>query len=225
MSNPLALSRLLQLSSVSLPVGGYAFSQGMEYAIECRWIKNFSDAEAWVRLQMRENLAKVDLPILRGAMASTADKDWQRFMYLNDLSIASRETKELRLTDTAMGAALLRLLKSLNFDLPKCITLEGEEHSFATLFAYAAQKWDIAYEDSANGFVWSWLENQVAAATKMVPLGQTQAQQMLTLFQPEITETIALAEQIDEDKIGGGLPGLAIASALHEQQYSRLFRS
>ncbi|WP_304439968.1 urease accessory protein UreF, partial [Oleiphilus sp. HI0061] len=114
MSNPLALSRLLQLSSVSLPVGGYAFSQGMEYAIECRWIKNFNDAESWIRLQMRESLAKVDLPILRGAMESTAEEDWQRFMFLNDLSIASRETKELRLTDTAMGAALLRLLKSLD---------------------------------------------------------------------------------------------------------------
>jgi urease accessory protein len=225
MAHPLALSRLLQLSSVSLPVGGYAFSQGMEYAIECRWIKTFDDTEAWIRLQLAEGLAKVDLPILRGAMESTCEQDWQRLMFLNDISIASRETKELRLTDTAMGAALLRLITSLDFDLPECFKCEDEELSFVVLFAYAAQAWEISYQDAANGFVWSWLENQVAAATKLVPLGQTQAQQMLTLFQPVIGEIIALSGSVEEDNIGGGLPGLAIASALHEQQYSRLFRS
>ncbi len=228
MSNSLALARLLQLSSVSLPVGGYAFSQGLEYAIECAWIKKYEDVEEWIKLQLKENLARVDLPILRGVMESCQALDWSRFRYLNDLAIASRETKELRLTDTAMGEALYRLLKSLDFTFP--FESEGagivkNELSFVSLFAYAAQCWDIPYEETATGFTWSWLENQVAAATKLVPLGQTQAQQLLTLFQPAIAQTIEQAERTLEDNIGGGLPALAIASALHEAQYSRLFRS
>ena len=228
MSNPLALARLLQLSSVSLPVGGYAFSQGMEYAIECAWVKKYDDVEQWIKLQLKENLARVDLPILRGAMESSKSEDWSRFNYLNDLAIASRETKELRLTDTAMGEALYRLLKSLEFTFP----FEGdgkgvakEELSFVSLFAYAAQCWEITYEEAATGFTWSWLENQVAAATKLVPLGQTQAQQLLTLFQPVIAQTLEQAEATLEENIGAGLPALAMASALHETQYSRLFRS
>ena len=118
MSSPIALARLLQLSSVSLPVGGYAFSQGLEYAIECGWVKNYADVEQWIKLQLKENLARVDLPILRGVMESSQSQDWDRFCYLNDLAIASRETKELRLTDTAMGEALYRLLKSLEFSFP-----------------------------------------------------------------------------------------------------------
>jgi len=228
MSDPIALARLLQLSSASLPVGGYAFSQGLEYAIECGWVKKNDDVEQWIKLQLKENLARVDLPILRGVMESSLAHDWVRFRYLNDLAIASRETKELRLTDTAMGEALHRLLKSLDFSFPfetEDIKLKKDELSFVSLFAYAAQCWNIPYEEAATGFTWSWLENQVAAATKLVPLGQTQAQQLLTLFQPAIAQTIKQAERILEENIGGGLPALAIASALHETQYSRLFRS
>jgi len=224
----LALARLLQLSSVSLPVGGFAFSQGIEYAIECAWVKDFDGVEEWISLQMKENLARVDLPILRGVMESTSGHDWARFSHLNDLVIASRETKELRLTDTAMGEALYRLLKSLDFEIPAeayVFSIKGQDLSFVTLFGFAAEKWQIDYHAAAMGFTWSWLENQVAAATKLVPLGQTQAQRLLTKLQPVIGHTIELAERTLEENIGGGLPALAMASALHETQYSRLFRS
>ncbi|WP_439135440.1 urease accessory protein UreF [Pseudomaricurvus sp.] len=57
------LLRLLQLSSVSLPVGGYAFSQGLEYAIEAGWVDSVDSAEAWLELQIHDALARVDLPI------------------------------------------------------------------------------------------------------------------------------------------------------------------
>lgn len=226
----LALARLLQLSSVSLPVGGYAFSQGLEYAVECDWLKKVGDVESWITLQLHENIARVDLPILREVMRATEQKDWLRLLQLNDLLLASRETKELRLSDTAMGEALLRLLKSLDFDLSflEDLTKQGgtvNDISFVCLFGLCAQEWAIPYHLTAMGFSWSWLENQVAAATKLVPLGQTQAQQLLVKLQPILGEVIHSAEQVTEDEIGGGLPALAIASALHETQYSRLFRS
>lgn len=230
MNQDLALARLLQLSSVSLPVGGYAFSQGLEYAVECGWLKKVGDVETWITLQLHENIARVDLPILREVMVATENKDWVFLLHLNDLLLASRETKELRLSDTAMGEALLRLLKSLNFELDflEELTRQGgtvNDISFVMLFGLSAQQWKIPYRLAAMGFTWSWLENQVAAATKLVPLGQTQAQQLLVHLQPILGEVIDAAEHISEEEIGGGLPALAIASALHETQYSRLFRS
>ncbi|MFT6029989.1 MAG: urease accessory protein [Oleiphilaceae bacterium] len=230
MSADLALARLLQLSSVSLPVGGYSFSQGLEYAVECAWLKKVADVEAWVTLQLHENIARVDLPILREVMIATENKDWIRLLHLNDLLLASRETKELRLSDTAMGEALLRLLKSLDFDLEFLDELAKQggtvnDISFVSLFGLCAKQWNIPYRLAATGFTWSWLENQVAAATKLVPLGQTQAQQLLVILQPVLGEVIDAAELISEEEVGGGLPALAIASALHETQYSRLFRS
>ncbi len=224
MNQDLALARLLQLSSVSLPVGGFAFSHGLEYAVESGWLKKQADVEQWISLQLSETIARVDLPVLREVMLATTQEDWGHFTFLNDLVLASRETKELRLTDTAMGEALYRLLKSLGFSMPFA-EQQQEPISFVCLFAYAAASWQIPYRSAAMGLSWSWLENQVAAATKLVPLGQTQAQQLLMGFQAALPDVLDLADTIQTEDIGGGLPAVAMASALHETQYTRLFRS
>ncbi|BFM50470.1 urease accessory UreF family protein [Marinomonas sp. THO17] len=217
-----SLLRLLQLSSVSLPVGGYAFSQGLEYAIEKAWLSKQADVAQWTQVQLLHAFARVDLPILRLAMAAWYEQDDSKLVALNDLVLACRETKELRLNDTAMGEALARLMRSLSIATP---FQRIEQVSFVILFAVAACHWKIEFDTAALGFTWSWLENQIAAATKLVPLGQTQAQQLLGELQPVISEAIQIAKHIEEDDIGAGLPALAIASSLHETQYTRLFRS
>ncbi|MGR0280041.1 urease accessory protein UreF [Marinomonas dokdonensis] len=216
------LLRLLQLSSVSLPVGGYAFSQGMEYAIDRGWVKNQQEVEDWVSVQLHQSLARVDLPTLRLCLEACQGQSSERLGELNQLVLACRETKELRLNDTAMGEALSRLMQSL--DIPSPFT-RSQDVSFVCLFALVCHHWQIPFELAALGFTWSWLENQVAAATKLVPLGQTQAQQLLGTLQLDINEAISLSQSITEDRVGAGLPSIAIASSLHETQYSRLFRS
>lgn len=220
-----SLIRLLQLSSVSLPVGGYSFSQGMEYAIDCGWLRNQSQVHEWLEMQLLHSVAQVDLPLLKLLMAAAKAQNWDEVRRLNDLTLACRETKELRLTDTAMGEALVRLLNSLDVPQPFEHGPSAEEVSFVSLFAIAASHWQIEFATAALGFSWAWLENQVAAATKLVPLGQTQAQILLGELQPVLTEAIRVAHTLEEEQIGAGLPALAISSALHEQQYSRLFRS
>ena len=216
------LLRLLQLSSVSLPVGGFSFSQGLEYAIDIGWVTNVGDTQRWLTVQLHESLARIDLPVLRGAMLALQTDDVPQWQHWNDIALANRETKELRFTDTAMGDALKRLLNTLAIPLPA--TAEGDL-SFVSLFAVAAHQWGMSFELAAQGFVWSWLENQVAAATKLVPLGQSQAQILLGEMQLVIPEAIAFSTTLDESTLGGSLPALAIASSLHETQYSRLFRS
>ncbi|EAR61329.1 urease accessory protein UreF [Neptuniibacter caesariensis] len=220
-----SLIRLLQLSSVSLPVGGYSFSQGMEYAIDTGWLRKKEQVYDWLEMQLLHSVAQVDLPLLKLFMEAAEKDDREELYRLNDLALACRETKELRLTDTAMGEALVRLLNSLDVPQPFAHGPSAEDVSFVTLFAIAAVHWRINTETAMLGFSWAWVENQVAAATKLVPLGQTQSQILLGELQPVISEAISIAQTIEEDHIGAGLPALAIASALHEQQYSRLFRS
>lgn len=214
-----ALLRLLQLSSVSLPVGGYAFSQGLEYAIDTGWVSKADQVADWLELQLLHTVARTDLPLLRLAMQADSDARWQE---LNDLSLACRETRELRLTDSAMGEALRRVLRNLGIEVPEALQ---REVSFIVLFAFAARHWQINDESAALGLGWSWLENQVAAATKLVPLGQTQAQQLLNDLQPLLPQAFEIAKGVAQAYIGAGLPALAIASSRHEIQYSRLFRS
>lgn len=213
--------KLFQLCSANLPVGAYAFSQGLEYAIESAWLKSADDVEQWLEMQLHQSLARVDLPILLRIYQALENKDEAQLIYWNDYLLSCRESKELRLGDTATGEALNRLL--LQLDVPLCSGLQ--EAGFVALFAQAAFYWQCSGHQCALGLAWSWLENQVMAATKIVPLGQTRAQQLSITLSQQIPSAIEFASNLPDDELGACLPGLAIASMQHETQYSRLFRS
>src|SRR5690606_6072363 len=102
--------RLMQLASPCLPVGAYAFSQGLEAAIELGWIRNAADAQEWLGLQLAHSLAYVDLPLLFRTYEAFAASDVVQASYWNATLLACRETSELRLGDCATGSALARLL-------------------------------------------------------------------------------------------------------------------
>lgn len=216
------LVKLMHLCSVSLPVGAYSFSQGMEYAIDEGWVKSPDQIYDWLECQLLFNLARVDLPLLARCMQALKCNDMVQLHRWNDYLIACRETRELRLTDLAMGEALQRLLPTLGVEP---LYAKREPVSFVTLFSVACNQWNISPEGASVGFAWAWLENQVAAATKLVPLGQTQAQALVARLQAVLPDAVLLSRQVNDDQLGSCLPGLALASALHETQYSRLFRS
>ncbi|MGQ9425414.1 urease accessory protein UreF [Gilvimarinus sp. F26214L] len=221
MSTDAALLRLLHLASANLPVGAYAFSHGLEYAIDARWINNAREIGNWVSMQLRHSMATVDIPVVYRLAESIAQGDDVAIRYWNDFLLACRETRELQLSDTAAGEALQRLLPKLDVPLTSGIA----SLSFLTGFAHAAHHWNIDPRSAALGYVWSWLENQVVAATKLMPLGQAQAQVLLHNLQEQIPSVLDLGGSIADDQIGASLPGLTIASMCHENQYTRLFRS
>lgn len=202
-------------------MGGYAFSQGLEYAVECGWVSDFTRAHEWLSAQIEYSLATVDLPLLLRSFHGAQKNCSSQVSYYNAMALACRETRELRLTDTAMGEALWRVLKPMS--VPRIC--DEKEQSFLIGFAAAANHWGIDSRQMLLGYGWSWLENQVAGATKLIPLGQTQAQKLLSDLQPVLLAACERAQVLDDEDIGASLPALAIASALHETQYTRLFRS
>lgn len=137
---------------------------------------------------------------------------------------ACRETSELLLEDEQLGVALQRLLLDLGTPATAIQALKVKP-SFAIMFALAGYHWKIPLTDLMHSFAYSWLENQVAAATKILPLGQTAAQKLLLQILPEIPTAIAAAQSLQVEDIGASLPGQVMASSKHEYQYSRLFRS
>ena len=219
----------MQLCSANLPTGAYAFSQGLETATEEAWLKNVDDTYDWLTLQLRYNLGYTDLPLLIRMLNALQNKDHSALQQLNAIALSLRETKEFRLNDVATGQALMRVLKGLKADEDKVALdefLQSEsEISFISAFAIASYQWQIKQQNACLGYAWSWLENQVAAATKLVPLGQTESQQLLERLQPSILTVIELANDCDDDELGASLPLLSVASCWHEHQYSRLFRS
>lgn len=216
----------MQLSSASLPVGGYSFSQGLEYAVDSNWISSSEQTYDWCQLLLDESIAVVDLPLLIRLLDAINNNDPTPFAYWNATVLACRETTELLLTETAMGAALIRLLEQLELELGSWQkACEQDDISFIAAFALAASHWQIDKKSVLVGYCWAWLENQIAAATKLVPLGQTAAQKLLVSLGEQLPDILDKAKTIKDNEIGASLPGLAMASAWHETQYSRLFRS
>lgn len=217
-----SLLHLMHLVSPALPVGAYAYSQGLEYAVDSGWLKKETALEEWLRGVMTHGFGQLDLPVLLRCLNAWRTADIATLNYWNDFLLACRETQELLLEDVQLGMALRRLLLSLNISGAE--TLPGDV-SFASQFALACHNWNIEDEDAAQGFIWAWLENQIAAATKLVPLGQTQAQKLLVCLMKDIPQIAENALQLKDEDVGWSLPGVVMASAKHERQYSRLFRS
>lgn len=215
-----ALLQLLRFSSPSLPIGGFAWSQGLESAIDRGWLVDADALADWLGGVLRLSFAQQELPLLRRLLAADADA----FVRWNRHALALRETAELRAQDVQTGGALLRLLRSLDLSAALAWPADAEIGHLAA-YAFACRHHGIDYELAATGLVWSWLDNQIAAALKLFPLGQTAGQLILERLAPHVGETVRGAEDVIDNDIGISLAGVVLASMLHETQYSRLFRS
>ena len=138
--------------------------------------------------------------------------------------LAYRETSELRAEDRQTGQALARLLVGMELD-EASIWQRKFNTTQATMFACAAVKWEIPKQTALAGFLWSWLENQILCAVKLVPLGQVAGQRLSYDLSAKIADLVLQGLKLKDHEIGGSAFGLALASSRHEMQYSRLFRS
>ncbi|MEX0386888.1 urease accessory protein UreF [Spiribacter onubensis] len=216
--------RLWQLISPALPVGAYAYSAGLETAIESGWVNDADSLQHWVAGQLEAGLAGLDLPILRRLHRAWARDDHGAVAIWTARLLASRESAELRSEDVHIGRALARLLDSLGVEAAAVLD-RGNAVSLATAFALAAHAWDIPVDAACRGYAWAWCENQVAAAVKLIPLGQSDGQWALANISEAIPAAVNAAAALPDEEIGATTPGLAMASSWHETQYTRLFRS
>jgi urease accessory protein len=229
MNEALAFVRLLQLASPALPVGAYTYSQGLEQAIDRGTVGDEASALSWIGDALVHGLARWELPAVARLHDAWRSGDDEAVVRLDRSFAASRETAELRAETLQMGHSLARLL----VDLPAFAGTRGlrdrlgalREPAFPTVWAAAAVASHIAADDALAAYAWSWLENQVMAAVKAVPLGQSAGQRLLAALAGRIPSIVARARACDEHAFDNFTPGLAIASAAHETQYSRLFRS
>jgi urease accessory protein len=221
------LARLLQLASPALPVGAYSYSQGLESAVEAGVVRDLATAQSWIGDVLDYSVGRVEAPLLLRLIASWRAQDYSAVDRWNALFFASRETRELRLETLQMGYSLRKLLMELEGTDEKALAhLAGlEEISFATAFAFALARWKIPTAPALVAYLWAWLENQVMAAVKLVPLGQTDGQRILLAIGEKLPMVAERAVSIEDGDIGGFTPRLAILSSRHETQYSRLFRS
>ncbi len=218
------LLRLLHLTSPALPIGAYAYSQGLEGAVQAGWVCDEASAHDWIAGLIEHTQGLLDLPVLARLYRAYAAGDvaearrWSRFL------LASRESAELQTQERQLGQALARLLYTL--EVPYAHTWYSDpDASYAALFALAAAYWQLPRAATALGYLWALCENQVACAVKLVPLGQSAGARILAALSVRLPGVVARGLALNDEDIGFSTPGLAMMSCAHERQYTRLYRS
>lgn len=219
-----SLLQLMWLASPALPIGGFSYSEGLEAGIESARIAPDSIAN-WLKDQLHISLARGDLAALCKAIPAIRRGDALRVQELNAWVLATRETHEFRLQTEQMGRSLIEWLKVQSPEIDATDWLGDQVPSYPIAFALAATRTQAGARDIALAFSFGWAENLVQAAIKAVPLGQTAGQRILQQLASEIPAAVETALQLTDSERQAFSPMLAVLSAQHETQYSRLFRS
>ena len=216
--------RLMQLCSPMLPTGAFAYSQGLEFVVFTGWVKDYDTTKMWIQGLLENSLAYLDIPMLSRLYKAWLLNTKEDILYWTDSLHASRDSKELCEEEKQLAHALARLLGDLGISE----AIEWRDNSkacFLSLFTLGAWYWKIPLKEAALGYLWMWAENQVLAAIKLVPIGQTSGQNILSSVIEIIPSIVSTGLSLEDEEIGYTNTGQGIASALHETQYSRLFRS
>ena len=223
-----ALLQLMWLASPALPVGGFSYSEGLESAVDAGRVADEAQAARWLLDQLELGLARCEIAVVAAAFDAWREGDDRAARAINDWFVQTRESSELRRQTEQMGRSMVEWLKNRRGPIdPRVQTLASflPAPTWPVAFALASQQTGAAAHDALLAFAFGWAENMVQAALKSVPLGQAAGQRVLALLTQAIPAVVGTAMALPRDAWQAHLPMLAVHSARHEQQYSRLFRS
>jgi len=219
-----ALLRLFQLSSAALPIGAFAYSQGLEQAVAFGDVSNRDSALAWISGMLERSVLRLDVPVFARLHRALSLGDSASVRCWNDYLFAARGSAELRAEERQVGSALARLLFREGVAAAEPWVADPRV-TLATGFALAGVAWRAPAAEGALSYIFAWAEAQVGAATRLIPLGQTDAQRALGQLIERAAAGVQVALALPDDELSSTTPGQLLLSALHETQYSRLFRS
>jgi urease accessory protein len=217
---------LAWLASPALPIGGFSYSEGLEAAVEHGLVHDEASCSTWLRDQMLMTQARGDWAVVALAIEAWRALDSASLGELAHWVSATRESAEMRLQSEQMGRSLTDWLRNLSLAPPAAMSLlENLPPSYPMTLALALSLIDAPLPQAMQSCAFSWAENMVQAAVKSVPLGQNAGQRLLLGLVQAIPEAVQKAIDCPAAQRQCFSPMLAILSARHESQYSRLFRS
>lgn len=222
-----SLLQLIWLASPALPIGGFSYSEVLEAAVDRAGVTSEGATSAWLLDQLLVSLARADLAVVAKAIPAWRRHDLGSVNELNDWTLQTRESSELRLQTEQMGRSLMDWLRNQHPDNAQALadTHACASPAYPVAFALAASLTLADVRDCMTSFAFGWAENMTQAAVKSVPLGQSAGQRILASLTTQIPAAVASALALMNSERQAFTPMLAILSAQHETQYSRLFRS
>ena len=172
-------------------------------------------------------MERADLPVVAAALDAWTRDDVERIEVLNQWVVHTRESAELRQQTQQMGRSLAAWLQNRAAPDARAAKLAAlsPAPTWPVAFALAAAQTGAPQPDVLLSFGFGWAENMVQAAMRAVPLGQSAAQRILARLIEALPDAVERAALLGDEQRQAFTPMLAILSAQHESQYSRLFRS
>jgi urease accessory protein len=222
-----ALYRLMAWLSPSYPVGAFSYSSAIEWAVAAGDIVNADTLRDWLAVMLAGGAGFNDGVLLTHAYRAAASGAPANLCAVAELAAAFSPTRERFLETTAQGRAFVEATRAAW----PCAALDQFLQVYDRVIAYpvavgvAAAGHDIPLEPALSAYLQALLANWISAGVRLVPLGQTDGQRMMASLENAIAETVTRALNASLDDLGGCAFRADLASARHETQYTRLFRS
>ncbi len=224
---PSALYRLLAWLSPAYPVGAFAYSGGLEWAVEAGDIKDAPSLQQWLAAILHGGGLFCDAVFFAQAHRAVVAGDSAALRDVAELAATFAPSKERFLETTAQGRAFLEATSAAwpCAALDRLTTLWPGPLAYPVVVGAAAASHAIALEPALLAFLQAVAANLVSAGVRLVPLGQTDGQRVLATLEPVISETAKRSLACSLDDVGSAAFRSDIATMRHETQYTRLFRS
>lgn len=220
-----ALYRLMAWLSPSYPVGAFAYSHGIEWAVEDRTIDDVDSLTNWLADLIEQGGGWSDAVLFRNTWLAATEGDKTAFNDISDLARALCPTSERRLETVQQGTAfILATRASWPWPGAEAAHLDGEI-AYPVAVAATAAGHGVPLAPALHAYLHAVAANLISAGVRLVPLGQTDGQRALARLEPVVTEIATRAVNTGLDQVGGAAFLSDIASMKHETQYTRLFRS
>ena len=225
MTKPVALQLLTWLSP-AYPVGAYAYSHGVEWAVEAGDIRCRETLFGWLVDVMRHGAGRNDAICFRAAYHAAVD-DMQQLIAIVELASAFAPSRERKFETLQQGDAfMVATLAAWPCEaLIRASNAIGEGVAYPVAVSVAAAAHRIPLTSALEAYLLAFAANLVSAAVRAIPLGQTDGQRVIARIAPVAQEIARDAEHLSLDDLGGAALRSDLASMHHETQYTRLFRS
>ena len=219
--------RLLTWFSPGFPIGAYAYSHGLEWAVERGWVCDRATLTEWLRDLLAHGAIRNDMILLVEASRVTAEGNWPKLSQVNDLALALQPSAERHLEIVTQGNAFLETVRAAwgRPGLDDVATALAPDVAYPVAVGAAAAVHDLGRAEVLHAFALAAISNLTSAAIRLSAVGQTDAQRTIAALMANISEQAANARAATLDDIGGVVYRSDIASLAHETQYTRLFRS
>jgi urease accessory protein len=213
--------------SPSFPVGAFAYSQGLEQAVERGLVASQAALEDWLSALIEHGPLRNDLILMNAAHGAVVGQDWLGLMTANELACALQPSMERSLEAVQQGGSFLQAIGSswgnAAFAAARAQLPEPVAYSVAVGVAAAAHQ--IPREAALDAYAFAWAGTQTSAAIRLSIVGQTGAQAVMASLAGALSAAARRAVSATLDDVGGAVFSADLASLEHETQYSRLFRS